>query len=89
MIGNFWAYAQTNPVGAALIVGLILTVAASVLSLAVALLRRDPGRLLKDFQTYGRASQGPRLAREQQEADLAELRERVEKLKSESPDRQP
>ncbi len=89
MIDNFWMYAQTNPVGAALIFTLLVTVAASVLGLVVALVRRDPGRLLRNFQTYGRASQGPRLAQERQDADLAELRRRVEQLGYEPSDRQP
>jgi cytochrome b len=89
MIDNFWTYAQTNPVGAALIVALLMTVAGSVLGLVVALVRRDPGRLVRDFHTFGRASQGPRLAQERQDADLAELRKRVEQLGREPSDPQP
>ena len=86
-MNDAWTYIQQNPLGAAVLCGAGAFLLAT-LSALVAALRGGAGTIFGEYKALGRTFADSRRAQDRQNADYAELRNRVAELSSpaKSPD---
>lgn len=87
-MNDAWTYIQQNPLGAAVLCGAGAFLLAT-LSALVAALRGGAGTLFGEYKALGRTFSDRQRAQDRQNADYAELRNRVAELSKPSQDTSP